>query len=679
MKLKKALSVIAASVIGAGAVLPMSGSIIAAETTARPLGTYEAEELDIGDQQIWTSIYDDKIPGYSGEGFVYLTTTEFSVDIEVEEEGIYEISARCAQILNADGRMQTISINGIDYTFTLPYYNEWTDVDLGVFRFKKGVNKIVFKPQYGYAAYDTITVKEAEMTELKNDPNPCDPDATAETKSLMSYLSSVYGKHVISGQQEIYGSGHKEETTIRYDADKNICVDSKGNTYTFSEDDKDVADDGSKFVWHCYDEAGHEYTYNSQNRNYVFVNYDYEMDYLYDLTGKYPAIRGFDFMNYNPLYGWNDGSTERVLDWVKNKNGIATVCWHINIPTDFDNYKVGEAVDWSAATFKLNKQFKIANAVKSGTKENDYFNLAIKDLAEQFLILQDANVPVIFRPLHEAEGNGGLDGRGAWFWWAQDGAEDYKKLWKYLYNELTGTYGVHNLIWEQNLYAWSAESGQWYAGDEYVDMVGFDKYDTIYNRHDGLTSGPNEDCNSGVFWSLVDFTGNNKLVAMPENSTIPSVKNMTVEHANWLYFCTWYDDEQERFLSGDNYNNADTVKETYQSEYCLTLDEMPENLYSFNGTVTPPDPTKAPVTETESVTDSEDIVYGDADLDGDVTIADVTIVLSAAASPNNAKIKPQGRINADVYQRGDGISSLDAVSIQKFLAFIIKDLPESYM
>ena len=49
-------------------------------------------------------------------------------------------------------------------------------------------------------------------------------------------------------------------------------------------------------------------------------------------------------MNYNPLYGWDDGTTERVIDWVKNKNGIATACWHINLPVDFENYELGEAL-----------------------------------------------------------------------------------------------------------------------------------------------------------------------------------------------------------------------------------------------------------------------------------------------------------------------------------------------
>ena len=35
--------------------------------------------------------------------------------------------------------------------------------------------------------------------------------------------------------------------------------------------------------------------------------------------------------------------------------------------------------------------------------------------------------------------------------------------------------------------------------------------------------------------------------------------------------------------------------------------------------------------------------------------------------------------NADVYQRGDGISNMDALAVQKKIAQLIASLPESYM
>ena len=103
-----------------------------------------------------------------------------------------------------------------------------------------------------------------------------------------------------------------------------------------------------------------------------------------------------------------------------------------------------------------------------------------------------------------------------------------KLFWKQLYTTLTEEYGLHNLIWEFNSYTYSS-SPEWYPGDEWVDMVGFDKYNCIYNRTDGLSDCPNEDAISDTFYNLVNLTDNKKLVAMPENDTVPSLENMLIE------------------------------------------------------------------------------------------------------------------------------------------------------
>lgn len=658
-KLKKTLALTSAAALAACQWVS-TGVFAAGEQANATQFPFTIEGEDMTGATLWTSIYENEAPGYSGEGFVYITGNPVSFKLTVPEDGMYKVNVRGIQILNQGGRLETIAINGVEYSKTVPYYREWTDIDFGVVRLKAGENEISFLNKYGYLAIDTVTVSMAEFPDVTTASGvPCDPKATNEAKALMKYLHSVYGKHILSGQQEIYGNGHEVQTSIRYDAEKDICVDEKGVEYTIDRESSDTDDAGNKFYWHCSGADGKTYTYNTQNRNYVYQNYEQEFDYIYDLTGAYPAVRGFDFMNYNPLYGWDDGTTQRVIEWVNERGGIATACWHINIPTDFDTYTPGEAVDWSKATYKVNHQFKIANAVKEGTKENEYLDLAIEDLAEQFIILQDNNVPILFRPFHEAEGNPSntsdpIDGSGAWFWWSQDGAEDYKELWKYLYTQLTEKYGLHNIIWEQNLYAWSDASAEWYSGDDYVDIVGWDKYDTQYNRHDGLTSGPNEDCNSNVYWSLYDYVKGNKMAAIMENSTIPSLGNMTVEQTAWLYFCTWYDNGQDNFMSSDDYNNPDTVKELYQSDFCINLDDLPEDLYVYSG--------------------QSDIMYGDTNEDGEVNLADAVLIMQNIANPSKYKISEQGKLNGDVDENGDGITSNDAFKIQQFVLGIISSL-----
>ena len=472
--------------------------------------TIEAETCD--GAEVWTTVYEHKIGGeYSGEGFYYLTGGTISFTVNIEKEGLYQINAKLAQILNEEGRFNTIVINGIEYGYTIPYYDSWTDFDFGVHRLKQGSNTIGFIGKYGYIELDTITISEPVFPDFSNmNTTLTDPKATPEAKKLMEYLGSVYGKKIISGQQEIYGNGH----------------------------------DG---------------------------NIELEFEFLYKTTGKYPAIRGFDFMNYNPLYGWDDQTTERIIEWVLGRGGIATASWHLNVPTDFDSYKVGEEVEWSKTTYTPQTTFKTGNTTIKGTKENAFFNLAIEDLAEQLLRLQEKNIPIILRPLHEAEGNQNTDGSGAWFWWGKAGAKVYVEIWKYLYEKLTNEYDLHNIIWEQNLYTWSPDSIQWYAGDDYVDLVAYDKYNTAYNRHDGKTTGPNLDAESTVFYSLVKMTKNKKMVAMAENDSIPGLDNLLVEKAAWLYFCPWYNE----WIMDQSKNDPADLNVIYNSDYCITLDELP--------------------------------------------------------------------------------------------------------
>ena len=591
----------AAMVLTANSLLPMSGYAADSDNII-----FKSEcELLGEDTELWTSIYETQLPGYSGDGFTYLTAKNIKFEVEAPEEEMYEIDVRYAQILDEEGRLQTLAVNGSEYTTVLPYTNEWKDYQFAIVRLKKGVNTFEFMPKYGYAALDTITIKKASLPELKVSPTLCDSKATKETQNLMNYLCSVYGNNILSGQQTIYGGGHKVNTTIRYDAATNTCVDSDGNQYSFDEADKDVADDGSSFVWKCVGSDGQVYSYDSQNRNYNYCEYDRELKYLKDTVGDMSAIQGFDFGANCPCYQWDDGIVERMIDWTNNKNGICTASWHINVPTVLADYTLGEPLDFSKTTYSEKCDFSPSNAYTEGTAEYDYFQLCIKNLAQQLKKLQDANVPVIFRPLHEADGNYS-NGGTSWFWWGKEGPEVYNKLWKFLQSELQDKYDIHNLIWEQNLYAWSAASADWYSGDDYVDIVGYDKYNTQHNRHDGKTSGPNLDAESGIFWKLYNTVKGNKMVSMPENDTIPALDNIKIENAGWLYFCPWYDEESSpKFLSGSDYQDIDELKKLYTSDYCITLSELPD-WKNFGSSETP----------------DVDFIPGDVNADKNVNVLD---------------------------------------------------------
>ena len=593
--------------------------------------SYVIEGEDMEGASLWKENYGPAPEKWSGEGFAYLTNATFSFTVDAPEDGMYDISVKAIQVLNEEGREQTVSVNGSEKMMKMPYNADWIDFDFGTFRMNKGKNTIEFPSKYGYMAIDKVTVTRAEKHDYSKATDVCvDSEATAETKALMSYLKSVYGKHIISGQQEIYGSGHKD-------------------------------------------------------------NYEWENEFLEDLTGKVPAIRGLDFMNYNPLYGWDDGTTERAIKWVKERNGIITASWHLNVPIDFENYTLGEAVDWQKCTYKnyqaSNGTFNTANVIKEGTKEREYFEEAMKMLAEQLQKLQDENVPIIFRPLHEAQGNDGLYGDGtAWFWWGDRGPEVYKELWKLLYTTLTEKYKLHNIIWEYNSYDYES-SPKWYPGDEYVDIVAYDKYNVEYNRGDGKFSGPNLLAIAGKFHSLYQLTDGKKMVAMAENDTVPALDNIVIEDAGWLYFCPWYDGGEDggtAFL-GENYQDYDELKKMYQSDYCITLDELPKDLYTSKGssstttTATATTTASSTTVSTTSVTSvsSGDVLYGDANVSGDVDISDAVLIMQSLANPDKYKLNEEGKKNADCYNKGDGVTNMDALSIQKYMLKLIDKLPET--
>ena len=279
-------------------------------------------------------------------------------------------------------------------------------------------------------------------------------------------------------------------------------------------------------------------------------------------------------MNYNPLYGWEDGTTGRAIQWVAQRGGIATASWHINVPIDFENYTLGDAVDWQKCTYKnyqaSNSTFNTANILKKDTKERKYFDAAVKMLAEQLLLLQDAKVPIILRPLHEAQGNYGRFGDGtSWFWWGDRGPEVYKELWKLLYTELTETYGVHNCLFEINLYELD-NSAEWYPGNEYVDMIAYDKYEGSPYRWE-------MDPATSVFLTLVGDSDDTKMVALAECDKIPDITGMRNQGAWWSYICPWYGE----FCMSEQYNTKDYMKEYYGDKDTVKLDDLPNDLYGY--------------------------------------------------------------------------------------------------
>ncbi len=84
-------------------------------------------------------------------------------------------------------------------------------------------------------------------------------------------------------------------------------------------------------------------------------------------------------------------------------------------------------------------------------------------------------------------------------------------------------------------------------------------------------------------------------------------------------------------------------------------------------------------------TPTEGIVYGDANCDGDVSLADAVLIMQSIANPSKFgadgtdknKITAQGLANADCTGGGDGVTNADALAVQKYMLRIISALPET--
>ncbi|MGN0621177.1 MAG: glycosyl hydrolase [Porcipelethomonas sp.] len=636
---------------------------------------YEFEDGTLSGAVIPDSSSERWRDGASGGKFVFLEKggETASVNVNVETTGMYTV--KIGYSAPYGDKIHNLYVNGVDQgqvSFAETAEGVWSEVNCGSVKLNAGDNVITVKSSWGWTNLDYITIEEASLPEIKaTDTSCCDPKATPEANYLMSYLSSVYGSHILSGQQEIYAYGPHD--------------------------------------------------------------FEYEFNYIKDKTGELPAIRGFDFLNSaNILYGNEDGTADRMIDWVNNKNGIVTASWHVTVPKDFTSFVIGQtSVDWSSATYKPDEtDFDTSKVLENGTKENEYYMLCLEALATQLKKLQDANVPVIFRPLHEAEGSGGEE--GSWFWWGKSGSAVYKDLWILTYETLTEKYDLHNIIWEWNSYNYET-SANWYPGDEYVDIVAYDKY----NCTDWSTGSPvlthNDSAISSTFYGIMEKYNSKKMVAMAENDSIPTLENLLAEKAGWLYFCPWYDgkEENEKFLTNPVFNVLDDLIEIYQSDYCITLDELPEDLYKTTAskpsedptepatdptepseTPTEPstDPTEAPTdaptdeptdaptdptepASSEPTTESTDPTepatdptepdskipvpegvtaskYGDVDVNGEISIADVVTLNKLLLNADTTKVSDIGMANADCEKDGY-LTMSDSAKIINCLAKII--------
>ncbi|MGC4087389.1 MAG: glycosyl hydrolase [Polyangiaceae bacterium] len=275
------------------------------------------------------------------------------------------------------------------------------------------------------------------------------------------------------------------------------------------------------------------------------------------LTGREPALVGFDLMDYSPsrvARGARSHEIEDAIAWWQKRHGIVAVCWHWNAPSKlYDD----SGREWWRGFYTSATSFDLEAAL-ADTESADY-KLLVSDIdaiAEQLQRLEDAGVPVLFRPLHEAS--------GGWFWWGAKGAGPYLELWRLLFDRLTRVHQLDNLIW-----VWNGQAASFYPGDATVDIIGEDVYAGERNYSPQLAR----------YQQAQAYTHAHKLITLSETGALLDPDNWLTSAAKWSWFMAWSGNE---FIVDETWNENSMKQLVYNHDAVITLDELPDlNSYSL--------------------------------------------------------------------------------------------------
>ena len=396
--------------------------------------------------------------GYMGGGYV----TGFDNDadrVSVQANvpaGLYELWIGFRSQFGEKGYYY--QVNGESGTGMFPHSTAFSADRAGTFALTGGTNTLALSKYWGYHDVDYFELRPfTPPALLPIAPTLVDSQADAHAQELMNYLMSIYGEKTLSGQQ-------------------------------------------------------HE---SSSNQSFPVQSY------LNKSGGIVPAIRATDLMEYSPTRIQNGvnprNESEQTIAWAKQTGGVVTMSWHWNAPANLVN---SAEYPWWRGFYTQGTIFDLPGALNNpGSNGHQLLLRDIDAIAVELQKFENAGVPVIWRPLHEAQ--------GGWFWWGAHGPENFKDLWNLTYDRLTEHHGLHNLIWEFTSSAAEGNHLDWYPGDEVVDMIGLDVYT------DATSSM------SGEWANILEHYNGRKLIALSETGTLPNPELMDLWGIDWTYFSPW--------------------------------------------------------------------------------------------------------------------------------------------
>ena len=281
-----------------------------------------------------------------------------------------------------------------------------------------------------------------------------------------------------------------------------------------------------------------------------------ETDYIKDNTGKEPLLRGFELLGYSPNINYEDASEEclkevqenkdtvcKATEWAKKTNGIVTLTFHWFSPLGGRD----------KSFYSENTDFDPERVLAYGSPERIAFFNDMDIIAKELRRFLELDIPVLWRPFHEAE--------GTWLWWCRKGPIIASKLYRLMYEYYTNILHLNNLIW-----VWNCPVKEAYPGDEYVDVISVDVYLPEYKATDYEKQ----------YKELIDATSSAKVAALAEVGYMPDIDTLSNSRVRWAYYMTW----SKEFIIGEQYNSVKALKKMYDSNYSLKISDD-ENEFTF--------------------------------------------------------------------------------------------------
>ena len=178
-----------------------------------------------------------------------------------------------------------------------------------------------------------------------------------------------------------------------------------------------------------------------------------EITQVKEKTGKWVAMVGNDYALMHDTS--TKGNTHLIKYW--NDGGLVTVSFHQLNP---EKRRFGSVTS---------RGIDFSELLRPGSKSHETWKADLDRVAVGLAELRDYGVAVLWRPYHEMNKN--------FFWWGGREPADFVQLWRQMFDYLTKEKKLDNLLWVYSPYQ-AADSTKYYPGDDYVDIVSLDAYET---------------------------------------------------------------------------------------------------------------------------------------------------------------------------------------------------------